>query len=457
MNENGNPERSDLDRLVSALSRYANRPETKNEFFERKLKTLKKLKEKQRKREAVEKPAREKALADPFVKIPVDAQLTLDDVKGYAGRIKDNDLIADYYRRLAEDLSDPSLIRKAENIANCARQWFFDVYRLQNVRDLKSIFLCKDKFCHNCQTLQQAVRLTRFSPILDDLTENEEHIYHVVFTVPNVPGIALRSTVKKMIKAFRKLSRYLSGNLKLSYGLHKYGFLGGIRALEVTTENGYHAHFHCALAFDKPLFTEKDKVNKFSFDTRYTPARFVRNFSSFEILLQKIWYCLMNDIPVTPENVEKVTEGYSVIADKVSGTVYEVFKYVIKFEHKDDGSLDMSYEQFKTLYRALKNVHVFQGYGCFRGVADPVLTDEEQEKYNVIIQQLRLVEDPVSECEYIDELMTSLTTGRRRYITRRTVDAFIKENPDFIIGLKNRAEKAEKVEENGPPSRPDML
>ena len=456
MNENEKPKASDLERLTSALYRYANRPETKNEFYERKQKTLKKLREKQTKREAVEKPAREQALANPFVTIPPDALLTLDDVKAYSARIRDNDIIADYYRQLSEEqLDKTALLNKSQSVENCARQWFFDVYRLQGVRDLKNIFLCKDKFCHNCQTLQQAVRLTRFSPILEDLTENGKYIYHIVFTVPNVPGIALKSTITRMKTAFSTMIRYFRGLQKLSYGLHNYGFLGGIRGLEVTTpENEYHAHFHCALAFDKPLFKDKDKVCKFSYDYRYKPPRFVRTFSGFEILLQKIWYCLMNDIKVTAENVEKVKDGYSVTCDEVTGTVYEVFKYVIKFEHNDEGRLSMTYEQFKTLYYALKNVHVFQGYGCFRGVADPELSDEELETYNVLIQQLRLVEDPELECEQLHDLMLSLVAGRQRYITRRTVDAFLKEHPDFMPGFPQREEKNGKSQKTGLSSTP---
>lgn len=455
MNEDGKPKASDLERLTSALYRYATRPETKNEFYERKQKTLKKLHEKQAKRESVERPAREKALANPFVTIPPDALLTLDDVKAYSSRIRDNDIIADYYRQLYKEFTDSALLNKAQSIENCAKQWFFDVYRMQGVRDLKNIFLCKDKFCHNCQTLQQAVRLTRFSPILENLTENGKYIYHIVFTVPNVPGIALRSTITRMKKAFSTLIRYFRGLQKLSYGLHNYGFIGGIRGLEVTTpENEYHAHFHCALAFDKPLFKDKDKVCKFSYDYRYKPPRFVRMFSSFELLLQKIWYCLMNDIKVTPENVEQVKDGYSVTCDEVTGTVYEVFKYVIKFEHTDEGRLDMTYEQFKTLYHALKNVHIFQGYGCFRGVANPELSDEELEKYNVLIQQLRLVEEPELMCEQIHELMLSLVAGRQRYITRRTVDAFLKEHPDFMPGFVSRVEKGEKTEKTGQPEAP---
>lgn len=53
------------------------------------------------------------------------------------------------------------------------------------------------------------------------------------------------------------------------------------------------------------------------------------------------------------------------------------------------------------------------------------MTDEELEKYNVIIAQLRLVEDPVEQYEPINEVMTRITAGNQRYITRRTVDAFM--------------------------------
>lgn len=64
-----------------------------------------------------------------------------------------------------------------------------------------------------------------------------------------------------------------------------------------------------------------------------------------------------------------------------------------------------------------------------------VMTDEELEKYNVIIAQLRLVEDPVEQFEPINEVMTRIAAGNQRYITRRTVDAFIRNNPDFMASL----------------------
>ena len=64
-----------------------------------------------------------------------------------------------------------------------------------------------------------------------------------------------------------------------------------------------------------------------------------------------------------------------------------------------------------------------------------VIADDELEKYNVIIAQLRLVEDPVEQFEPINEVMTRIAAGNQRYITRRTVDAFIRNNPDFMASL----------------------
>lgn len=45
------------------------------------------------------------------------------------------------------------------------------------------------------------------------------------------------------------------------------------------------------------------------------------------------------------------------------------------------------------------------------------MTDEELEKYNVIIAQLRLVEDPVEQYEPINEVMTRIAAGNQRYIS----------------------------------------
>ena len=89
-----------------------------------------------------------------------------------------------------------------------------------------------------------------------------------------------------------------------------------------------------------------------------------------------------------------------------------------------------------------------------RGVADPKLNDEELEKYNVLIQQLRLVEDPELECEQIHDLMLSLVAGRQRYITRRTVDAFLKEHPDFMPGFPQGVEKNRIGQKTGQTNTP---
>ena len=67
-----------------------------------------------------------------------------------------------------------------------------------------------------------------------------------------------------------------------------------------------------------------------------------------------------------------------------------------------------------------------------------MLEDEVVEQYNVIIEKLRLVEDPVNmQYEPINEVMTNILAGKYRYVTRRTVDAFIRNNPEFIASLND--------------------
>ncbi|MFR6640114.1 MAG: hypothetical protein ACLUSP_01145 [Christensenellales bacterium] len=63
-----------------------------------------------------------------------------------------------------------------------------------------------------------------------------------------------------------------------------------------------------------------------------------------------------------------------------------------------------------------------------------VMTDEELKKYNAIIAQLRRSKIGRT-VQPINEVMTCIAAGNQRYITRRTVDAFIRNNPDFMASL----------------------
>lgn len=146
MNETGNENKPKTPLKSRSAIRDFIRRVKKREFDVKREVTEKKIARKRAEREAVEKPAREQAAKQPYLNIPPDALLTLDHVKGYADRVRDNDVLADYYRELYEETEDPIFLNKAQSIGTCARQWFFDHYRLQRVRDLKSVFLCKDKF-----------------------------------------------------------------------------------------------------------------------------------------------------------------------------------------------------------------------------------------------------------------------------------------------------------------------
>lgn len=378
------------------------------------------------------KQARKKALLDPVVKLPDEITLDSETVREYSFRISNNALIAEYYELLYSDTKDNALINKSENVRRCSQSWFFDHYRLQGVKDLKSIFFCHDKFCLNCQKLLQASRLKKYSPIIDDLLEQGKHLYHVVFTLVNVNAFELKATIKKMFQSFKKVIRYLSGNAKSALKLDSYGFLGAVRSLEITFSNKYHTHLHCVFAFDKQLYTTKEKINNFSYSNENGKRVFKRFFSEFEITLQKVWYCLINGIKVTPDNVDKLKEGYSCTCDEIICNYYEAFKYTIKLQDKD-GALDMTFENFKALYNALKGVHVFQGYGCMYRVGVDEIDETLKNRYNFIIAQLQLIEMPDLECVKLNELVMSLVVRPDiKYITRKNIMLYLKQHPEFL-------------------------
>lgn len=148
--------------------------------------------------------------------------------------------------------------------------------------------------------------------------------------------------------------------------------------------------------------------------------------------MQKIWYLLLNGQKVTPENVEKLPLGYSCICDEITSNYYEAFKYTIKLQEKD-GILDMTYDNFETLYNALDGVHVFQGYGKLYRVGADEIDESFIEKYNLLVAQLQLVEMPELDCMKIQELLLDLTINPEiRYISRKNIIQYLQEHPEYL-------------------------
>lgn len=359
-----------------------------------------------------------------------DVKIDDDFISRVIKNVSYNRLIIDYYTRLYHETGRAVLGNKVENIKNCNKFWLIDKYEKQKIKDYKKTSLCHDKFCNNCKKVKQASRMARFIPYIKDYQLKGYYLFHMVLTVPSVLGGELggelSGTIKTMNKAFRRLIRYLSGDLMLSgVDIYKWGYMGSIRSLEVTYSNyptvTYHPHFHVVICFDRFFLGVKHVKNKYSYD--YVGNRGLRLFSDEEILIQKIWYLLINGVRVTQKNIDDLDLGYSCIIDPLQdGHYLEIFKYITKF---DDGF--MTYDNFKTLYYALYRVRQIQGYGCFYNIKeDDSIIDEVDELYDWIVQYLQKKEHPLEVVETPKDVFDSVTSDCFTVISRHKIYSYLR-------------------------------
>lgn len=282
---------------------------------------------------------------------------------------------------------------KLEQITSCNTFWDLDVYHEQKVKDFKRTYLCKDKFCSNCKKVIQASRMAKYIPMIDNQVKtNNLNIYHLTLTQPNCSGTDLYDTIRNINKSFAKLNDYLKSYKKIKgIDFELFGYVGAIRSLEITfNADSYHPHLHVLLALDKNLKLKKDKTNVYSLKN----GKVKKKFSDEEILIQKIWYLLINNIKVTKKNIDALKLGYSCNLDKFKNNDYnELFKYLTK-EMSECHTL-MTYQNFKDLYVSTYRIKQIQGYGIFFGVDfDNIDENEVDQFYDSIIKELQKIEKP---------------------------------------------------------------
>lgn len=311
-----------------------------------------------------------------------------------------NNVIIDYYKKLCKE--DRSVKKSViADVSNCNKVFAINRYDYNEIKDFISTNLCHNKFCNNCKKVKQACRMSRYIPELEPYGDK---LYHIVFTLPNVTSKDLKSTLTKMSKAFAKLMRYINGTKKLSFiDFNIYQYFACVRSLEITfKEDLYHPHYHCAFAFNN-LNLDKTITNTYSYD--YFGKRDVRLFSEFEIILQKLWYLLLNNKTVNKENFDNLELGYSVICNKFQDNDYaELFKYMTKETDEVDNIL--TYDNFKTLYYATRYLKQIQGYGKFYRISDEDLNDEVDKIYCDIIRFLDQDEEPILKLESPHQLLS---------------------------------------------------
>lgn len=326
-----------------------------------------------------------------------------------------------------------TLFKKLDRMYVCNTKWVMDVYEKQKIKDFQKTNLCKDKFCNNCKRIKQASRMARYIPEIEKYKDYKK--VHLVLTAPNVYGLDLKDEIKKYFKSFFNLTRYLSGLKKIKdLDFADWGYVGAIRSLEVTYKgDSYHPHLHVMLLMEKDFEIGK-KYNWNSFSKRN--GKFVRPFSDKEILIQKIWYLLLNDIKVTKYNIEHIADfhpeekdqGYSCMMDEFSeGDYQELFKYITKGNGSADGRNKdpdylMSFDNFKVLYFALANVHQIQGYGKLYHIEDIDVDEDFDKAYDDFIKLLGENEKPrktmSSPRDLIDDIGEYRLISRKKYLSQ---------------------------------------
>lgn len=305
-----------------------------------------------------------------------------------------NDRVQMYYWRMAyvavrnKELPTAmirSIGRRSNHIGTCNQFWRTVTYEANRVKVLEGTCRCKDKFCHNCNQANKMVRKSRYLPHLEPFRDS---LYHMTLTVPNCCGDDLRATVHHMIRCFKKLKNYLDGNIKVrGIDLLQYGYQGCIRTLEITyKEDCYHPHFHVvAVLGNGDALEHKHIFNEFSRSKGHED----RLFSDFEIIIQRMWWLLVNRKRLTADNILGEDSGlgrYSCVIDKCQPDDLEsLFGYVTKTCSEDN--TPMTYENFKCLFLALEGVRQIQPYGVFYGTTKALDTADytAQELRNYLI------------------------------------------------------------------------
>ena len=354
---------------------------------------------------------------DSILLTPEDYQIDKDKILNVVNNRAYNKKIISYYREYFKNPDRKILLspHKVENMDRCNKYFTTDTYNVEMIKEIKSTNLCKDKFCNNCKKVKQAARMSRYIKFIEPYKDS---CYHLVLTVPSVPGERLENMLDVMNDSFRRLIRFLEGSKRIKgIDLKKYGYFGAIRSLEISFKKDlYHPHYHVLLCLKSRGEEVRDIENVFSYST----SNGYRRFTSLEVLIQKIWYCLFCGMEVTKSNLDSLDHGFSCTLDKFEDNDYiELFKYLTK--DFDDSSNILAYDNFKAILESTYKRKQIQGYGYFYRIIDEKLDEELKKDYIEVINFLKELETPVSRSETPRDLLDSPYT----LISRKSIMKFM--------------------------------
>jgi hypothetical protein len=180
---------------------------------------------------------------------------------------------------------------------------------------------------------------------------------------------------------------------------------------------------HVALVLTGENFLgEYEHTNTYSYDYRKGIGELKRLFCEQEILLQKIWYLLLNGQKLTKENIDNLKIGYSCTLWQFLDDDYaELFKYMTK--GTDEKGQTLTYTNFVSLLHGLYRVKQIQGYGCLYQIGDDEIFDEYERMYEAMIQEIRAKEKPIAVLEELEGLVSD---NEYQLISRKSYFKYLK-------------------------------
>jgi plasmid rolling circle replication initiator protein Rep len=175
---------------------------------------------------------------------------------------------------------------------------------------------CKNRWCVVCNRIRTANLINGYMPALKKIEDK----FFVTLTVPNVPGVELKRTIKLMLHNFK--------NLRKDFHRRKTK-ITGLRKLECTynpARDDFHPHFHLIVQGEQ---TAKDVIDSW-LDIYTLASRSAQDMRAAD-----------------------------------NNSALEMFKYFTKLIGYDKKKKQLSFDaqSVDTIFRSIKNVRIFQPIG----------------------------------------------------------------------------------------------
>lgn len=245
--------------------------------------------------------------------------------------------------------------KKAERMRGCCSVYVIREYPDGRLRHGTQTAYCSNRFCASCAHRRSMRLIGRYSPILREFLKGR-WMYHLVLTYKNESKPIERKRISEDIRNFKRREFW-----------KEYGLAGGLYSVEATVNrqsNTFHTHIHLL------IFTEKKPIPCI----RYGKAENIGRFDVEQVSKE-----------LSAEWLSVTGNSSIVYGGKVKGGVYEVLKYITKFQFTDDDKADgietMPDVMFRSLYEWTVGSRFVSAFGGLYGKVSRAqeMSDEEGE------------------------------------------------------------------------------